>query len=49
MRRAWSCVPLTRALWLTACSPISNGSQWTWRVFGNTYSDDKASLIAHTP
>ena len=28
---AWSCAPLTRLLWPTARSPISNGSQWIWR------------------
>ena len=28
---AWSCAPLTRLLWPTARSPISNGLQWTWR------------------
>ena len=30
----WSCAPLMRLLWLTAPSPISNTSQWTWRERG---------------
>src|ERR1019366_1044940 len=30
----WSCAPLMRVLWLTAPSPISNTSQWTWRERG---------------
>jgi Uncharacterized protein conserved in bacteria (DUF2237) len=34
-RHAWFCVPLTRAPWLTARSPISNRWQWTWRDRGN--------------
>jgi uncharacterized protein len=28
-RRVWSCALLTRPLWLTVRSPISNVSQWT--------------------
>jgi ParB-like chromosome segregation protein Spo0J len=28
---AWSCVVLTRVLWPTVRSPISNATQWTWR------------------
>jgi uncharacterized protein (DUF2237 family) len=28
-RPAWSCAPLTKALWVTARSPISSASQWT--------------------
>jgi uncharacterized protein len=28
-RPAWSCAPLTKALWATARSPISSASQWT--------------------
>lgn len=33
----WSCAPLMRLLWLTAPSPISNTSQWTWRERGQNW------------